>query len=205
MSEEEKSSISEQFFKAQHLHRDISSGTMDARTGEYQNAVKDVLNIFLKVWSHVQNEGVLSANEQISDMSSRDLKYVLCPFYIGDLCMCAPGADGRLGRVKNAIKFLKKFLDLCHSTSVTCIVKSFLFSSFYFIINVRSCCKIMNEEDQACYKRGGEPARLPPHEQRAAKVAQYKHQQQIEKQMDEVIARQRSAHALACVCLVCVC
>ena len=49
----------------------------------------------------------------------------------------------------------------------------------------------MKEEDKACYKRGGEPAQLPPNEQRQAKLDGYRREKELEQQIHEVMEQQK--------------
>lgn len=69
---------------AQKVHRDIiNSSPMEP---DYQQKVALGVSLFLRLWSHVVNEGVFRRGESLREMSDTALELITVPFFLGTLC-----------------------------------------------------------------------------------------------------------------------
>jgi hypothetical protein len=102
-------SLGEQFQEGQKLHTLIQENSDEKQL----DRIRSALSIFIKVWAQFSSAALVSSNDKLEDLSTATMKYLLVPYYLGDICLVYPGMDGRLARVKRAKEYLATFLEFC--------------------------------------------------------------------------------------------
>lgn len=77
-----------------------------------QQRVRDTLVQVLTLHYRVQQCNLFSANEELDDVSTGDLKYALLPFFLGDLCLKITD-DSRDAHLRASTRFYLTFLRQC--------------------------------------------------------------------------------------------
>ena len=77
-------SLSYQYNKSYISYKNICK--LDGLNVEYQNNIKKNIVDFLSLNYLVLNEGLFSSNEEYEDINTIDLKYLLVPYFLGELC-----------------------------------------------------------------------------------------------------------------------
>jgi len=118
MSDSKEHSFSDMFHEGESKHAALEDGT--SAGAEKQDEVKAALLLFLKVKQTLSSEGIISSNEEIDDINTNALKFLLVPFYLGDLLLAVAGTDGRLKRIKQAVGYFRAFLESCEEAKIMC-------------------------------------------------------------------------------------
>jgi len=123
-------------------------------------AIQEVLDGFLLVSSMMQREGIFSPNEDLDDISSSKLKYILTDYYIGELRGRLIDSD-RIKALKQSNIYLQAFLHFCEKL------------------------KLIDKADlEALHREGISP---PPAVRRAEKIERAKREKQIMKRLSELL------------------
>eukprot|EP00824_Muranothrix_gubernata_P001714 TRINITY_DN1198_c0_g1_i4.p2 TRINITY_DN1198_c0_g1~~TRINITY_DN1198_c0_g1_i4.p2 ORF type:complete len:325 (-),score=78.05 TRINITY_DN1198_c0_g1_i4:1065-2039(-) len=95
------------FAEAQAIHDALEEGHKPRQEAEIQKC----LNLLEEVAQEVYARGVLSPNEVVDDVNTSDLKYVLVPFYQGEVMLHR--MEQRLDALKAAEIRFREFLQRC--------------------------------------------------------------------------------------------
>lgn len=162
MSESKEHSFSEMFYEGESKHAALDAG---ANAAETQDQVKAALLLFLKVKQALASEGMISANEEIDDINTNALKYLLVPFYLGDLLLSINGVEGRLKRIHQAVGYFRTFLDSCEEA------------------------QIMTDDDAIRYSTLGSLSAGNARPNRDAKIAAYKRDKMVQDQIKMLLKK----------------
>lgn len=112
----ERGSLAENFYDAEEKFLMISGG--ECSSEEKGSVTQFAILMLLKVDKGLAVDGVISPNEEVDDINTSDLKYLLVPYYLGELLAAMPSIEGRLKRLKQAVKYFKRYLDSCEITEI---------------------------------------------------------------------------------------
>ena len=107
--------VSQKFDTAQALHESLQNGGLASSDPEYQKQVQTALLSFMAVNKSCSQQGTFSDNEELADIKTADLKFLITPYYIADLLLAVAGTDNRLRKVTSAISSLREYLDQCET------------------------------------------------------------------------------------------
>eukprot|EP00455_Lapot_gusevi_P028441 TRINITY_DN3036_c0_g2_i3.p1 TRINITY_DN3036_c0_g2~~TRINITY_DN3036_c0_g2_i3.p1 ORF type:complete len:397 (+),score=77.17 TRINITY_DN3036_c0_g2_i3:60-1250(+) len=82
-----------------------------------QEKVKQVMTDFLTLYYRTQQMGVFSSNETLDDVSTADLKYVLVPYFLGEICLKIVDQN-REQHLKASQRFFDAFLKHCQQLEI---------------------------------------------------------------------------------------
>lgn len=111
--------------------------------------VKDLLPKFKEIAQHVEKLGLFSSNEDLEELNTNQIKFMLVPFILGDLNKEDMDMNSRLESLKNALV------------------------NYRFFMSRAMVYKLGNNEDIAAYTRGSE-VKLSPAEARTDKIERQK-------------------------------
>lgn len=112
------SSLREVFGRAEKLYHEFKQSPLDPSDAKKGDLHKRTFLALLQCEKLINKEGVFSTNEVVDDVNSvrnslcslfsraasqTDLKYVLVPYWTGNIIYDTPGVDGRADRVKKSL------------------------------------------------------------------------------------------------------
>mmetsp|Transcript_29495 Transcript_29495/g.71870 ORF Transcript_29495/g.71870 Transcript_29495/m.71870 type:complete len:422 (-) Transcript_29495:168-1433(-) len=103
----------EAYHHANVLCQQVKNSALPSSSSEQHVLVKKAAQAVLEVLKMVDILGLFSENEDLKDISSVNLKYLMCDFMAGDLFMNLYEQKIREQCIKQGKTFLKKFLDRC--------------------------------------------------------------------------------------------
>ncbi|CAL9133895.1 unnamed protein product [Musa textilis] len=155
------------FEDASKIHAMASESSVD------REALRKGIQTLRRCDEMISKLGLFSSNETKDDVSTANLKYLLVPFYIGELTEKV-AEDDRLKVLKFSQAHLKEFISICEALEL-----------------------IPEEELERSIQRGANT----PANQRAKKIARFKRQRAAEAKLQEIKEkkerRQRSLRAAA--------
>ncbi|KAL3701912.1 hypothetical protein R1sor_019934 [Riccia sorocarpa] len=77
-----------------------------------EEQVKGAIKLLESCQEKIEQLGLFSANEEKEDISTADLKYLLVPYYVAELCEKLPSSD-RLQVVRTSLSHLRAFIRRC--------------------------------------------------------------------------------------------
>ena len=80
------------FRKAQALYNDVENTSLGGADPKLQETVTQALALCEAALRQVSEEAIFSQNEQVDDMNTGDLRYLMLPFYRGELLRGRPAA-----------------------------------------------------------------------------------------------------------------
>uniref|UniRef100_A0A0D9XWR5 PP2A regulatory subunit TAP46 n=1 Tax=Leersia perrieri TaxID=77586 RepID=A0A0D9XWR5_9ORYZ len=143
------------FEKASHLHSLASSSSLD------QEGVRKGVDLLRRCDEMVSKLGLFSSNETKDDVSTANLKYLLVPYYLGEMTEKAAQED-RIPVLKASQDHLKEFISICEALEVI-------------------------PEDELELSRQKQPDTMA--NRRAQKVARFKRQKAAETKLSEIKER----------------
>uniref|UniRef100_A0A0E0MJG2 PP2A regulatory subunit TAP46 n=1 Tax=Oryza punctata TaxID=4537 RepID=A0A0E0MJG2_ORYPU len=96
------------FDKASHLHSLASSSSLD------QEGIRKGVDLLRRCDEMVSKLGLFSSNETKDDVSTANLKYLLVPYYLGEMTEKVAQED-RIPVVKASQDHLKEFISICEA------------------------------------------------------------------------------------------
>ncbi|KAK1629049.1 hypothetical protein QYE76_003364 [Lolium multiflorum] len=96
------------FDRASHLHALVSSSSLD------QEGIRRGVDLLRRCDDMVSNLGLFSSNETKDDVSTANLKYLLVPYYLGEMTEQVEQED-RIPVLKAAQDHLKEFISTCEA------------------------------------------------------------------------------------------
>uniref|UniRef100_A0A0D9XNX9 PP2A regulatory subunit TAP46 n=1 Tax=Leersia perrieri TaxID=77586 RepID=A0A0D9XNX9_9ORYZ len=96
------------FEKASHLHSLASSSSLD------QEGVRKGVDLLRRCDEMVSKLGLFSSNETKDDVSTANLKYLLVPYYLGEMTEKVAQED-RIPVLKASQDHLKEFISICEA------------------------------------------------------------------------------------------
>ncbi len=108
---ESSKTLAQLYFDAQSRHKRLQEST-DAPSKRDAMATQAVTAL-TRVYKLIRTAALFSSNEEVDDVSTTNLKYVLCPLYLGDTYLLISEPHKRLQNVQTASAFFKKFIEHC--------------------------------------------------------------------------------------------
>eukprot|EP00400_MALV-I_sp_L67-5_P000676 gene676-413_t len=123
---------------------------------------KALIEKFNKVVVAIRELSIMSPNEELDDINTVDLKYVVVPFCMGDLCRFSTGVEGRKKMLQDGLVFYGHFMQ------------------------VMLQLKIVTEVQ---YDQFSEKKKLNGSELREVKIARYKESKELDAKVSILFAR----------------
>uniref|UniRef100_A0ACD5XTE7 Uncharacterized protein n=1 Tax=Avena sativa TaxID=4498 RepID=A0ACD5XTE7_AVESA len=143
------------FERASHLHSLASSSSLD------QEGIRTGIDLLRLCDEMVSKLGLFSSNETKEDVSTANLKYLLVPYYLGEMTEQVEQED-RIPVLKASQDHLKEFISICEALELI-------------------------PEDELQSSRQGQSE--TPANRRAQKVARFKRQKAAETKLQEIKER----------------
>jgi len=93
-------SLSELFWEGQRLHEKLCGESCCLPPAETEAIGFKGRDVLTAVMQRVTSLALFSPNEDLEDVSTVDLKYVLVPFYLGEIYLKLPAMEKRLEHVQ---------------------------------------------------------------------------------------------------------
>lgn len=115
---------------------------------------------------HVVQLRLFSPNEELDDISTADLKFLLVPFLLGEVMAATRDMDSRLTALRNAMIYWRAFANDCQRL------------------------KVAHAEDLKAIDRGPEEA-LDANSKREEKIARYKRSKELDEKVEYLFSKKR--------------
>lgn len=99
------------FRKAQAVYNDVESTSLGGNDPKLQEAIAQGLALCETGLRQVSEQSVFSQNELAEDVNTGDLRYLLLPFYRGELLVRVTDQNRRIELLTEALACLRGFLD----------------------------------------------------------------------------------------------
>eukprot|EP00457_Paulinella_chromatophora_P003713 gb/GEZN01003721.1/.p1 GENE.gb/GEZN01003721.1/~~gb/GEZN01003721.1/.p1 ORF type:complete len:495 (+),score=73.80 gb/GEZN01003721.1/:574-2058(+) len=106
-------SLPELWYKARELSRQREEAQLSATDPAYQRSVQREFLYLSQLHRKMDEAELFSGNEELREISSGHLKYLLTPFLLAESLLAFSGREGRLKRVRKALSHLSDFLGRC--------------------------------------------------------------------------------------------
>eukprot|EP00761_Pharyngomonas_kirbyi_P010608 gb/GECH01010628.1/.p1 GENE.gb/GECH01010628.1/~~gb/GECH01010628.1/.p1 ORF type:complete len:372 (+),score=126.11 gb/GECH01010628.1/:1-1116(+) len=113
----DEQSLSERFSQAVKQYTSIMDSNSDSQKEEFQKFVKNVIKEFFSLNVAISQLHLFSSNEDLEDITTKSLKYMLTPYYIGDLILKIVD-NNRLHHLKQSKAQFHSFLNTCEQYEV---------------------------------------------------------------------------------------
>ncbi|VAI29916.1 unnamed protein product [Triticum turgidum subsp. durum] len=143
------------FDRASHLHSLASSSSLD------QEGIRKGVDLLRRCDDMVSKLGLFSSNETKEDVSTANLKYLLVPYYLGEMTEQVEQED-RIPVLKASQDHLKEFISVCEAL------------------------ELIPEDELQLYRQGQSETGA---NRRAQKVARFKRQKAAETKLQEIKER----------------
>jgi len=110
--------LSESFVKTWTLFQDIEKSDEPVASDEYQKRVKNCIDQFAQCTCMVNVLGLFSSNEDLEEISTGNLRFLLLPAFLGELELKITNKD-RKTVVENAFIYFRDFLKRCQDYKIT--------------------------------------------------------------------------------------
>ncbi|XP_065175021.1 immunoglobulin-binding protein 1-like [Sycon ciliatum] len=107
------------FNTACRLHTELEEYQGSSAEEKYQQNVQNIIDGFERATRLVNSLGLFSRNEQLEDVSTPSMKYLMCPAYLMDATLKVSGIDKRLENVRTAKVYAQDFLTRCKDYGIT--------------------------------------------------------------------------------------
>ena len=160
--------LSRNFLRAQKLYGDVESSRLGGADAALQRQVGEALALCEVALKQVVGLSVFSSNEMVDDVNTGDLKYLLLPFYRGELLQRVVDQPRRRELLGESLACLRGFLDDLERMEA------------------------LTAEARAAWRADGEPsAAADPAAVREAKIARVKASKAARDRMAVLAERQR--------------
>eukprot|EP00954_Amorphochlora_amoebiformis_P003400 263823-Amorphochlora_amoeboformis.AAC.1 len=102
--------ISEAYHESNKLYQKVKSSTLASSSTEYHDLIKDAARSVLKVNQMVETLALFSDNETLRDISSVNLKYLMCDYMYGYLFLNLHDQNHREICIREGLGAVRKFL-----------------------------------------------------------------------------------------------
>jgi immunoglobulin-binding protein 1 len=150
-----------QFKEALAQYDKIEEGEAGTGTEELKQVISAIVT-FQRLDMAVRQASLFSSNETLEDFDTSALKYLLIPYYLGQLTMRKPDLRERVSNLNRALAFFNNFLMQLEKH------------------------RMLTSEDRNAFHR---EAPLPAAQKRTEKIARAKEEQQVRKQIQEILKR----------------
>ncbi|XP_056395288.1 immunoglobulin-binding protein 1 [Hyla sarda] len=183
-SESELPKLSELLEKGWQILEEVEVGSQPAGAKEVQDKVKRGLGMLEEATRMVSQLQLFSSNEDLDEISSTDIRYLLLPALLGALTLKQVDLSHRLQHLEAARLYFLDFLKRCHDYKV---------SSF----NLPGQEDAAREDDEPVQNtRAGVPPNLTAMAiQRQAKIQRYKQKKELENKLTNLKASVKSGTA----------
>jgi immunoglobulin-binding protein 1 len=106
-------SLSAEFNKAEILFHEIENSSLSPTDPQYRSRLQLAIRQCELVWELVQRADLVSKNEDIDDVTTFSLRYLIIPYYVGILYTKVSKSEERLSALQQAQKIFRSFLNLC--------------------------------------------------------------------------------------------
>ncbi|XP_053555019.1 immunoglobulin-binding protein 1 [Bombina bombina] len=118
--EAEFPNLSELFQKGWSFLEDVErNSNQPTASSEMQNKVKRGIGMLEQATRMVSQLDLFSANEELEELSTSDIKFLLLPALLGSLTLKQVGLSHRLQHLENARSYFMDFLRRCHNYKVS--------------------------------------------------------------------------------------
>eukprot|EP01104_Vermistella_antarctica_P003984 TRINITY_DN1438_c2_g1_i1.p1 TRINITY_DN1438_c2_g1~~TRINITY_DN1438_c2_g1_i1.p1 ORF type:complete len:490 (+),score=137.66 TRINITY_DN1438_c2_g1_i1:116-1471(+) len=148
-----------------------SSEPADSPIERRQRRVREALAMFLKCVSMIESLSLFSGNEDMDDLKTNEIKYLLVPYYLGAVHQQVmdtqlPGPEGRLDPLRESKKCFLSFLRKADSLE----------------------CGLISKEDRKCMESEGKREKgMSGEAVRALKISRAKRENQIKAETGNMI------------------
>ncbi|XP_070536168.1 immunoglobulin-binding protein 1-like isoform X2 [Ptychodera flava] len=112
--------LSDIFDRAWKIQLDLEGSDEASNSDKYQLKVKEAIGLFEQCTEMVNQLSLFSDNEDVEEIPTSSLKYLLLPAFLGDLSLkVTGGAVTRLKQVHKAKIYFQDFLKRCKSYGIT--------------------------------------------------------------------------------------
>jgi len=111
--------LSETFVKAWKLFQEIEKSDDPVASEDYQAKVKSCITQFVRCTFMVNILGLFSFNEEIDEVSTGNLRFILLPAFLGDLELKLTSGKDRKTIVENAFIYFRDYLKRCRDYKIT--------------------------------------------------------------------------------------
>ncbi|XP_064095402.1 immunoglobulin-binding protein 1-like [Macrobrachium nipponense] len=118
MEGEEYPTVSTLFDKYLKVYEEVESTTLPTNSPEIQGKIKDAIEGLVKATVLVSELGVFSGNENIEDISTSSIKFLLLPVLLGTFSIKRTDID-RLEVLRLADIYLRDFMTRCRQYEIT--------------------------------------------------------------------------------------
>ncbi|KAF9904137.1 hypothetical protein BX616_001396 [Lobosporangium transversale] len=114
---ENDASLAQVFQKAETLYLDLQKTTLSSTSEEYQSKVNESIKGFERAEAMVQQLSLFSENEFMEDISTKDLRFLLTKYYLGELFLKRVSQD-RLSALNTSKDHFDHFLLQCETHEI---------------------------------------------------------------------------------------
>jgi len=156
------------FADSQVLFQSIENSSLRPDDPIYQSEVQNALGLFLRISNGVQSASMFSSNEELDDISSGSLKYLLVEYYIAQL--------------------LEKIVDVDSSTRDVSRIRNLKLATdrYWAFLNKCESIKLVHKQDLESFHREGSVNATIKREE---KVARFKREQEAQNRLKETIKK----------------
>jgi len=153
-----------EFLQGQKKYMELTNSNLNCSEPAFLSLLEEALRHFWRCKNLVQQLSIFSSNETVEDVNTTDLKYVLVPWYLGDLAGRLQGPK-RMEHLKQSKALLQEFIDRCEKL------------------------ELVGEDLHKIFTREGT---ADPATRRQEKIDQYKREKVLADKLKDVIARQEA-------------
>ncbi|KAG0317563.1 hypothetical protein BG000_004517 [Podila horticola] len=111
-------SLSQIFQKAEALFLDLQKSSLPSNSDEFQSKVNASIKGFERSATMVRQLSLFSDNEFMEDISTKDLRFLLTEYYLGELFLKKTGQDQRLADVSTSKDHFDHYLLQCETHDI---------------------------------------------------------------------------------------
>jgi hypothetical protein len=111
--EADEALLSNTFYQALKQFKQLDSGSIPALDPKYAPLVDNTIALFNKTINMVAQQSVFSSNEELDDIHTTSLKYLLIPYYLSGLYTKIQKREQRADALKKSLIMAKQFLNNC--------------------------------------------------------------------------------------------
>ncbi|EGG15513.1 hypothetical protein DFA_10355 [Cavenderia fasciculata] len=106
-------SLYQLFTFGQKTWNELQNSVVSSSDEDYQQQVKRAIQYFMMASFQFDKQAMISKNEELDDIRTDILKYLLIPYYLGDLYVALVDKENRLRNLKNAKNKIISFINRC--------------------------------------------------------------------------------------------
>ncbi|KAF9202929.1 hypothetical protein BGZ49_006965 [Haplosporangium sp. Z 27] len=113
---ENDASLAQIFQKAESLYLDIQNSSLSSTSDEFQSKVNDSIKGFERSATMVRQLGIFSENEFMEDISTKDLRFLLTDYYLGELFL--KRVQDRFSNLTTSKEYFDHFILQCETHDI---------------------------------------------------------------------------------------